>query len=174
MSYSRRPVLELGVVDFGVETVELPNGLTVELAVVRHPGASAVIAIDEANRIVMLSQWRHAVGGYLWEIPAGCRREDESAADCARRELREETGLVASTWHHLGTIVTVPSFSDERIDIFLAGDLIEGEREPDPDEIIKVSWFELDRALDMITTGEIVDAKTISAIHYLLAHLGRR
>jgi len=161
-------------VDFGVETVELPNGLTVDLAVVRHPGASAVVALDDTNRIVMLSQWRHAIGGYLWEIPAGCRQDDEPPAECARRELREETGLVASTWHHLGTIVTVPSFSDERIDIYLARDLRQGEREPEPDEIIRVSWFELDRALEMITAGEIVDAKTISAIHYLLAHLGRR
>jgi ADP-ribose pyrophosphatase len=174
MSHSRRPVLQLGVVDFGVESVELPNGLTVELAVVRHPGASAVVALDERQRIVMLSQWRHAVGGYLWEIPAGCRRDTEDPGQCARRELREETGLFASDWRHLGTIVTVPSFSDERIDLFLACGLSQGDREPDPDEIIRVSFFELDHALEMIRAGEIIDAKTIAGIHHLLADLGRR
>jgi 8-oxo-dGTP pyrophosphatase MutT (NUDIX family) len=171
MAYSRRRILELGVVDFGVETAQLPNGLTVELAVVRHPGAAAIVALDEFRRIAMLSQWRHAVGGYLWEIPAGCRRSGENGLQCAQRELQEETGLIASQWMRLGTIVTVPSFSDERIEIFLARDLRQEAVKPDADEVFRMAWIDFAQALKMIASGEIIDAKSIVGIHHLLDHI---
>src|SRR5579885_2911972 len=102
MAPSRREVMKLGVVDLGVETAELPNGVAVDLAVVRHPGASAIVALDTGGRVTLLRQWRHAVGGWLWEIPAGCRREGESPRECAERELSEEAGLAARRWGHLG------------------------------------------------------------------------
>ena len=110
----------MGVVDVGVETANLPNGITVELAILRHPGASAVVALDDDNRIAMLTQYRHAIGGWLREVPAGCRNGTESALECAQRELREEAGLSAQQWDHLGSIVTIPSFCDEKIELFLA------------------------------------------------------
>ena len=102
--------MKLGVVDLGVEKAELPNGVTVDLAVIRHPGASAIVALDEHRRVTLLRQWRHAMGGWLWEIPAGCRRAGESAHACAERELSEEAGLGARRWDHLGGIVDDSQF----------------------------------------------------------------
>lgn len=160
----RREVLKLGVVDLGVETAELPNGVTVELAVVRHPGASAIVALDDAHRVILIRQWRHAVGGWLWEIPAGCRNAGEDGLQCARRELREEAGVAARRWDHLGAIVTIPSFCDERIEIYLARDLDEARGELDHDEVISPVRFTIDEALAMIASGEIIDAKSIVAL----------
>jgi 8-oxo-dGTP pyrophosphatase MutT (NUDIX family) len=160
----RREVLKLGVVDLGVETAELPNGVTVELAVVRHPGASAIVALDDDRRVTLLRQWRHAVGGWLWEVPAGCRREGESALDCAARELGEEAGLRARHYEHLGSIVTIPSFCDEHIDLFLARGLGPTQGQLDHDEVIRSALFTLDEAYAMIVRGEIIDAKSIIAL----------
>src|SRR5579883_2748897 len=117
---SRRPIFRAGVVDLGVETTTLPNGLTVELPIIRHPGAAAVVAIDRQGRVVMLHQYRHAVGAAIWEIPAGCRGAGESGLQCAQRELLEEAGVSARRWDHLGAIVTIPSICDERIELYLA------------------------------------------------------
>lgn len=160
----RREVLKLGVVDLGVETAELPNGVTVELAVIRHPGASAIVAIDDERRVALVRQWRHAVGGWLLEIPAGCRNAGEDALGCARRELGEEAGLGARRWDHLGSIVTIPSFCDERIEIYLARDLYEAQGELDHDEVISAERVGLEQALAMVARGEIVDAKSIVAL----------
>ncbi len=164
MAIERREVLKLGVVDLGVEKADLPNGVTVDLAVIRHPGASAIVALDQNRRVTLIRQWRHAVGGWLWEIPAGCRRAGESAQACAARELSEEAGLGAHHWDHLGTIVTIPSFCDERIDLYLARDLNAVPGELDHDEVISAGPVALDEALAMITRGEIIDAKSIVAM----------
>src|SRR5438132_4642642 len=155
MAIERRPILKLGVVDLGVEHAQLPNGVTLDLAVIRHPGASAVVALDEDGTIAMLSQYRHAVGGWLREIPAGCRNATESPLQCAERELREEAGLAARQWDHLGGIVTIPSFCDERIELYLARELSPGERQLDLDEVISVERIKLEEALTMVTAGEI-------------------
>jgi len=165
MDHKRRPVLKLGVVDVGVESAALPNGVTIDLAVIRHPGASAIVAIDADGAIPLLTQYRHAFGGWLKEIPAGCINQGETPRLCAERELREEAGLVARQWDQLGTIVTIPSFCDERITLFLARDLSGAERELDDDEVINVDRIPLDEALRMISRGEIMDAKTIAALH---------
>jgi ADP-ribose pyrophosphatase len=161
MSSNRRSVLKLGVVDLGVERAALPNGLTLEMAVIRHPGAAAVVALDERGEVAMLHQWRHAIGDYVWEIPAGTRRPDENPRACAERELREEAGLAAAEWSRLGAIVTIPSFCDERIEIFLARGLRPAVAEHDPDEVIRVVRLSFGKTLEMIRAGEIVDAKTI-------------
>lgn len=160
----RREVLKLGVVDVGVETARLPNGVTVELAVVRHPGASAIVALDDARRVALIRQWRHAVGGWMWEIPAGCRNAGENALECAQRELSEEAGLAARRWDHLGAIVTIPSFCDERIELYLARELEDKPGELDHDEVINPTRVALEHALAMIAHGEIVDAKSIVAL----------
>jgi len=165
MDIKRRPVLKLGVVDLGVETASLPSGVTVELAVIRHPGAAAIVALDADGSIAMLSQWRHAIGGWLWEIPAGCRAPREDALTCARRELGEEAGLAAARWDHLGGIVTIPSFCDERIELYLARELSVGQGALDDDEVITVSRVAFAQTFAMIARGEIVDAKTIAALY---------
>ncbi len=171
MASERRAVLKLGVVDVGVESARLPNGVTIDLAVIRHPGASAVVALDDDGSIAMLTQYRHAVGGWLHEIPAGCRNGAESPLQCAQRELREEAGLAAQRWDHLGTIVTIPSFCDERIELFLARELSLSERQLDVDEVISVKRIKLEQALTMVRLGEIIDAKTIAGLHHARAFL---
>ncbi len=173
MSSNRRPVLKLGVVDVGVETASLPGGVQVELAVIRHPGASAIVALDASNNVTMLSQYRHAVGGWMWEVPAGCRNAGEQPLDCARRELGEEAGVAAARWDHLGSIVTIPSFCDERIELFLARELSAGAGVLDHDEVIRVESVPFDETFAMIRRGEIVDAKTIAALFHARDFLAR-
>jgi ADP-ribose pyrophosphatase len=171
MDSSRRQVLKMGVVDLGIERVALPNGKTLELPVIRHPGASAIVALEHDGTIAMLTQYRHAVGGWHREIPAGCRDGSETFLECAVRELREETGLTAARWDRLGVIVTIPSFCDERIELFLARDLVQDEARHEPDEIIRVDRVSLDEALAMVRRGEIIDAKTVTALHHAQAFL---
>lgn len=171
MDAPRRSILKIGVVDFGVERATLPNGATLELPIIRHPGASAIVALDTDGTIVMLTQYRHAVGGWHREIPAGCRDGDESFLDCAMRELKEETGLTARQWDRLGAIVTIPSFCDERIELFLARDLTMTISHPEPDEFIRVLRVDLQETLAMVRRGEILDAKTIAALHHTQALL---
>jgi ADP-ribose pyrophosphatase len=163
----------MGVVDVGVENAALPNGVSVDLAIVRHPGASAIVALDDDGTIALLTQYRHAIGGWLREVPAGCRNETESPLECAQRELREEAALTARRWDHLGSIVTIPSFCDERIELFLARQLSASTSQPDFDEVIKIERINLPQALAMIATGEIIDAKTIVALHHADAFLKR-
>jgi ADP-ribose pyrophosphatase len=155
----------MGVVDLGVEHASLPNGVEIDLAVIRHPGAAAIVALDEAGNLAMLHQYRHAIGGYLWEIPAGCRNAGETPLQCANRELAEEAGLSARRWDHLGTIVTIPSFCDERIDLYLARELQATTGTLDIDEVIRVEKRSFAEAMRMIRSGEIIDAKTIAGLY---------
>ena len=165
MASNRRPVLKLGVVDFGVETATLPGGVQVDLPVIRHPGASAIVALYPDMTIAMLRQYRHAIGGWMREIPAGCRNAGEDFPECARRELGEEAGVAAARWDRLGSIVTIPSFCDERIELYLARDLSAGTGKLDHDEVITVSRVPFEETFAMIHRGEIVDAKSIAALY---------
>jgi ADP-ribose pyrophosphatase len=171
MDPNRRPVLKLGIVDVGVEHAVLPNGVNVDLAIIRHPGAAAIVALDSDDTVAMLKQYRHAIGGWIREIPAGCRNGNETALECGARELREEAGLTATQWRHLGSIVTIPSFCNERIDLFLARGLSSAPRELDHDEVIHVERVKFDDAIAMVRRGEIIDAKTIVALHHTQALL---
>ena len=164
MATERREVLKLGVVDLGVEKAELPNGVTVDLAVIRHPGASAIVALDERRRVTLHSpvascDKRLDVGDSGRMPPRGRER-----TACAERELSEEAGLGARRWDHLGGIVTIPSFCDERIELYLARELDAAPGELDHDEVISAKPVALDEALAMIVRGEMVDAKSIVAL----------
>ena len=164
MATNRRPVLKLGGVDIGVETASLPSGVQVELAVIRHPGASAIVPLDASGNVAMISQYRHAIGGWMWEVPAGTRNAGEQPLDCARRELGEEAGLAAARWDHLGGIITIPSICDERIELFLARELSVGAGSLDHDEVIRVEKVPFEETFAMIRRNEIVDAKSIAAL----------
>ena len=161
------------IVHLELEEVTLPNGVRVTLEVVRHPGAAAVVAIDADERVVLEKQFRHAAGGYIWEVPAGTLDPGEDPAACAIRELREETGLIASEWQALGSIVTAPGFCDERIHLFLARGLSSVAAQLDHDEVLTVERVALREALDMIRRDEIQDAKSIAALHRASVALGK-
>jgi ADP-ribose pyrophosphatase len=161
----RRQVYRGRVVDFGVEEVRLPNGVEVELEVVRHPGAAAVVAIDEQRRVVLIHQFRHAGGGFLWEIPAGILHPGEEPVACAGRELAEEVGLAAGRLELLGAMLPTPGYSDEHIHLFLGRELTSAPMAREDDEVIQsVQRFALADALAMVRRGEIPDAKTALAL----------
>ena len=157
----RKSIYSGHVVDLGLETFTLPNRQTLELEVVRHPGGAAVAALDEDNRICLLRQYRHAAGGWLWELPAGKIDAPESPEHTAQRELKEEAGLTATHWQALGSFLSTPGFCDERIYLYLAQGLDQTDIEHHPHEVIEVHWIELGQALDWITGGDIVDGKTM-------------
>lgn len=169
----QREVVRKGrVFDFTVETVTLPNGNRLNMDIIRHPGAAAIVAVDDKERILMLQQYRHAAGGTLWEIPAGTLEENEDPLNCARRELVEEAGCNAGDWLKLGTIIPVPGYSDEKIHIFLARALKEARQHLDPDEIIQVRRLSLTEVVRMIVNGEVKDAKTMAGLMLALPKLG--
>jgi ADP-ribose diphosphatase len=160
------------IVDLRLERVTLPNGTTIRLEMVRHPGAAAIVAVNEQQEVALLRQYRHAAGGFIWEIPAGKLDHGESPEVCAARELREEAGLTAGSLTLLGAIYTAPGFCDEKIHLFLARGLSPGEQQLEKDEVLSVEQVPLRRALAMIRSGEIQDAKSIAGLHHAAAVLG--
>lgn len=161
------------VFDLSKENVTLENGATVDLDIIRHPGASAVVPVSNSNTLILLRQYRHALGKYIWEIPAGTLDPNETPIECAKRELIEETGFSASSWQELGEITPLPGYSDERIHIFLSSDLVPAKQDLDKDEVLRVHEIALDRAVEMIYKGIIQDAKTICGL-FLATHWLRK
>jgi ADP-ribose pyrophosphatase len=152
----------------GLDQVELPNGRRVELEMVRHPGAAAVVPFVSVDEIVLIRQYRWAAGGWILEVPAGKRRPGEELAHCAARELTEEIGLRAGRLEPLGEIWTVPGFSDERIGLYAAYDLTSVPAAPEGDELIELVHLSLDAALDLVRAGTLCDAKSICALMQVL------
>lgn len=144
-----------------VEKVSLPNGVVKNREVVRHPGASAMVPLFDDGKIALIKQFRHAVGGFLWEIPAGTLEKEETPLKCAQRELTEEIGYEAAKLEKLTEILPAPGYTDERIHIFLATGLTPTQQNLDDDEVLEVQPTLFGDALEMIMTGEIQDAKTI-------------
>jgi ADP-ribose pyrophosphatase len=167
------------VINVDVDTVEFPNGRTGELEMVRHPGASAVVPFltDPAGddpQILLVRQFRHAADGYVYEIPAGKLDGKEDPAVCAARELKEETGCTAGRLEHMYSFFTTPGFTDEKIHAFMAVDLTRGDAAHEQDEIMSLEPVTLSRALEMIRSGELNDAKSALSILYAAGfRLGR-
>jgi ADP-ribose pyrophosphatase len=158
---ARRPVFRGRVIDVGVETVRLPNGGTAELEIIRHPGGAAVVALDDQGRVCLLRQWRHAGGGWLWELPAGKIDPGEDPAGTARRELLEEGGVEAERWQGLGHMLSSPGVFTEIIYLYLARDLRPAGHAQGHDEIIEIHWLPFEEALSWSLDGTITDAKTL-------------
>ena len=147
------------------------NGKEAWREVVHHPGASAVIAIDEDNRIIMEKQFRYALNDYLLEIPAGKLDAGEDPLVCAKRELEEETGIIASEWISLGTIATSPGFCNEVIHLYVAKGLSKGEIHWDEDEYVEVERYTFDELLQRIKEEKIKDSKSLSALLLAMPYL---
>jgi ADP-ribose pyrophosphatase len=152
------------IFNFVTENLTLPNGRDTEMAFIRHPGSIAVVPLLDDNTVVMELQYRHPTGEYLLEIPAGTLEPGESPLNCAKRELVEETGFRAQELIKLGKIHMIPAYSDEQIHLFVAKGLTPAKQNLDPDEIIEVVTYPLEKALKMIEAGKITDALTILSI----------
>ena len=147
------------------------NGKEAWREVVHHPGASAIVAIDEDNRIIMEKQFRYALNDYLLEIPAGKLDKGEDPLVCAKRELEEETGIIASEWISLGTIATSPGFCNEVIHLYVAKGLSKGEIHWDEDEYVEVERYTFDELLQRIKEEKIKDSKSLSALLLAMPYL---
>ncbi|HYL41509.1 MAG TPA: NUDIX hydrolase [Candidatus Binatus sp.] len=169
------------VLEFRVDTVELPDGSRSTRDIAGHPGGVAIVAIDDRDRVLMVRQWRHAIGGALLEIPAGTldRQSDGTIEDhglAARRELEEETGARAGDWRYLGGFYTAPGFTSELMHLYVATRLAaaDGDRlGPDADERLELERVPLPDALARAERGEIRDAKSLVGLLWV-ARLGIR
>lgn len=162
------------VVNLNIDEVTLPNGTLVELETIRHPGAAAVVPIHEDGTVILIRQFRHAAGGFIFEIPAGKLSPGEAPVHCARRELEEEVGYRADRLELLTSIVTVPGFCDEVIHIYKGTGLTPGTQKLDHDEVIEVLTIPLKKAIRQIKDGVIRDGKTIVGLQAVyLDELGK-
>lgn len=152
------------VVHLTAEEIVLPNGHRMEIEIIRHPGASAMVPVTADGKVILLRQYRHAAGGFLIEVPAGKLDPGEAPEVCAARELTEEAGVVAGRLTRLASIVPAPGFADEVIHIYLAEELSPAETAHEASEVITLFRRPLEECLSMIATGEIVDSKSICAL----------
>jgi ADP-ribose pyrophosphatase len=164
MTDQRREIYTGKVIRLTLDTVTLPNGSTAELEIMHHPGGAAVVALDAAGRVCLLRQYRHAAGGWLWELPAGKLDNREAPLLCAQRELEEEAGRRAADWQSLGKIVSSPGVFTEVIHLYLARALTAVPIRPEEHEVIEVHWLPWAEALRMAQAGEIEDAKTLAGL----------
>ena len=155
------------------ERVTLPNGNSVELDIVHHPGAAAVVPFVSEREVLLIRQYRHATGGTLYEVPAGKLDDGEAPALCAARELEEEAGCRAGRLVELGWIWTTPGFTDERIHLFAAFELEPVATRHEEDEWIEPVRMPLDRALELVWRGELNDAKSALALLHAARRVGR-
>jgi ADP-ribose diphosphatase len=161
LSHTTRSIYQGRILQLGIETLTLPNGETLDLEIVRHPGGAAVVAVDERQHVCLLRQYRHASGGWLWELPAGKLEADEKPQTTAKRELLEEGGIEADQWQTLGDILVTPGFCDEVIHLFLARELTHLTAQPQVHEVIEVHWIPFEQALAQVFDGTLRDAKTM-------------
>lgn len=152
------------IINLRVDTVELPEHKYQKREIVEHPGAVAVLAINDKKEIIFVRQFRKPIEEVLLEIPAGKLEEGEEPKECAIRELKEETGYEAKNIKFLNEFYTSAGFSNEKMYLYLATDLQEGECCPDEDEYVDVINIDIKKALDMVTNNEIKDSKTIIGI----------
>jgi ADP-ribose pyrophosphatase len=162
--------------EFRVDTIERTDGTTGTRDVVGHPGAVAVLALDDAGRLLMVRQWRVPAGRALLEIPAGTLDVHEGVTEdpdvAARRELEEETGHRAATWRKLAEFWTAPGFASELMHLYLATDMAgvgadDARLAPDEDERLELRHVPLDEAIAMVDAGELGDAKSILGVLWL-------
>jgi len=147
-----------------------PGNIEVRRDIVRHPGSVVVLAVDETGQephILLEVQYRYTVGRKIWELPAGRIDSGETDLAGAKRELLEETGFTAKSWKRILKFYASPGFLAETMAIFMARGLKAGTAQPEADEVIEVRFVPLSKALKMVKTGQIRDAKTICGVLWL-------
>jgi 8-oxo-dGTP pyrophosphatase MutT (NUDIX family) len=158
------PVFTGRVLQVNVEEVRLPNDHVATLDMVHHPGGAAIAALDEAGRICLVRQYRHAANGYIWEIPAGKIDHNEPPLQTAQRELEEEAGRRARQWRSLGDFLPSPGFLTEVVHLFLATGLTEVSNRLEASEVLEAHWLPFEQVMQMARSGELRDGKTLAAL----------
>lgn len=158
---SSREVFKSKLFSVVEEVAHDPDGFEIHRSIVRHPGSAVMMAVDEKSRMLLVKQFRLPAEQYLWELPAGRLDPGESALEAAKRELREETGYEAQNWTELAEFWASPGYVAEKMHVFLATGLTEGQKEPMEDERIEVAWFSMNDVGRMIRESQISDAKTM-------------
>ncbi|HLF28707.1 MAG TPA: NUDIX hydrolase [Anaerolineae bacterium] len=160
------------IVNLRVDDVRTPDGYETIREIVEHPGAVALVVIDDSDNVLLVKQYRHAVRRITTEIPAGTLAPGEDPAVAAPRELEEETGYTAARFERIGGVHPSPGFCTEYIHLFVVTGLTHGTPHPEVDEEIEVEHVPWAEALRRVRAGEIYDAKSVSAL--LLADALRR
>ncbi|HQR49463.1 MAG TPA: NUDIX hydrolase [Steroidobacteraceae bacterium] len=161
-----RNVFKGRVLTLNLEKVTLPNGRVAELEIAHHPGGAAVVALDDAGRVCLLRQYRHAAGGWVREIPAGKLDGGEPPLRCAQRELAEEAGVRAARWDKLGEYLSSPGVLTEVIHVYLARELSPVGAAPEDHEVLEVEWLPLRDALQLAASGELRDGKSLVGLFW--------
>lgn len=167
-------IYEGKIINLRIDTVELPEKKYSKREIVEHPGGVGIIPITADGQVVLVRQYRKAVNKELLEIPAGKNEVNEEPRETAIRELKEETGYTAEKLEYLMEFYTSPGYCNEKIYLFLASGLIEGEQLPDDGEFCEVVKYGIDELIKMVDRGEIIDSKTIIGINLAKEYLNRR
>jgi ADP-ribose pyrophosphatase len=172
---SVRTIYEGRVFTVQIETIDLPKGGQLNAEIIRHPGSVVIIPIAENGDIVLVRQYRPAIGRWAWELPAGSLKPGEHVEQAAIRECHEEIGLLPSRVERLGAFFPTPGYCDEEMTFYRADGLREARdddeaAQPDEDEDIEARPFSRDEIERMIAAGEIIDLKTVAG----MALLGNR
>lgn len=153
------------IINLRIDTVEMPEKRYSKREIVEHPGGVGIVTITDDNSLILVRQYRKAVNKMLLEIPAGKLEINEEPRETAIRELREETGYTANNYRYLMEFYTSPGYTTEKIYMFMATDLIEGNQELDLGEYCEIEKYSIEDLIKMIDRGEIIDSKTIIGIN---------
>jgi ADP-ribose pyrophosphatase len=156
------------------DTLRLPDGHKTRFDIVEHIGSVSILPIDAQANLLFVRQYRHAAQLDLLELPAGTLDAGESPETCAHREIREETGMAADNWKHLGGFYLAPGYSTEYMHVYLATNLSPAPLEADADEFLTVVPIPIPKALEMARNGQISDAKSLAALLLAQFHLEKR
>jgi ADP-ribose pyrophosphatase len=164
-----RKVFEGRIFSVVVESITTRKGGAMDVEVVRHPGSVVLMPMTAAGEIILVRQYRHAIGRQAWELPAGTLKKDEEPRRAATRECQEEIGLIPSQLEALGSFFPTPGYCDEEMHFFKAAGLREPgpddeKAEQDEDEDIEKAAFSIERVRSMIRSGEIIDLKTVAGL----------
>ncbi|MGB1111390.1 MAG: NUDIX hydrolase [Gammaproteobacteria bacterium] len=159
------PLYRGRVIRFEIEHAALPDGSDLRMECVRHPGGVTAVVLDaDGEKVAFVRQYRPALRRWIWELPAGKREPGEEADDTIRREIIEEIGAHCTDWHHLGGVWATPGFCDERIELYSCRvDSLQNTAH-EAGEVMEVHWLSIAEVDDMLLSGEIEDAKTLSAL----------
>jgi ADP-ribose pyrophosphatase len=167
-----KKVFEGRIFTVQVETLTLPRGGEMKAEVVRHPGSVVLIPLTEGGDIILVRQYRPAIGRWAWELPAGTLKDGEDPREAAVRECHEEIGMIPTTLERLGSFFPTPGYCDEEMVFYRLAGLREPtdedeDAQPDEDEDIEAVAYTLDQVTQMIAANEIIDLKTIAGVALL-------